>query len=72
MERFETLLHDADVCRDDVKHLRVLSSEQNRTRQVAIRQVGSGQVKACLSTADILLPKSLKSYLHVKVTFPHF
>jgi len=54
MERFETLLHDASVCRDDVKQLRVLSSGQNRTRQVAIRQVGSGQVKACLSTADIL------------------
>ena len=32
MERFETLLHEADVCRDDVKQLRVLSSEQNRTR----------------------------------------
>ena len=53
MERFETLLHDAIVCRDDVKQLRVLSSGQNRARQVAIRQVGSGQVKACLSTADI-------------------
>jgi len=54
MERFETLLHDASVCRDDVKRLRVLSIGQNRTRQDAIRQVGSGQVKACLSTADIL------------------
>jgi len=60
MERFETLLHDVDVCRDDVKQLRDLSSEQNRTRQVAIRQVRSGQVKAFLRTGDTLLPKWLK------------
>jgi hypothetical protein len=51
MERFETLLHDAIVCRDDVEQLRVLSSGQNRARQVAIRQVGSGQVRSGLVLA---------------------
>jgi hypothetical protein len=71
MERFETLLHDVIVCRDDVKQLRVLSSGQNRARQVAIGHDGSGRVKACLSTADIIQPKCLKNYLHVKLTFPY-